>query len=256
MTGPNAFIDLNADLGEGGDQDAELMQVISSCNVACGGHAGDADSMARTIELAIRNGVAVGAHPSYPDRDGFGRAQVSLDDDALYESLKSQVETLLDIAGDLGARLVHVKPHGALYNNAADDAGLADIVARVASELPGDVYLVGLPGSELECAAAGNDLDFVAEGFVDRAYRTDGRLVSRRETGAVFDNVEQMVRQALSLATTGKVTTTAGTVIPARADTLCVHGDTPGAVAAARAIRAALETASVTIRNAGSRDRT
>ena len=238
-------IDLNADLGEGGDFDTELMRVVSSCNIACGGHAGDADSMARTVQLAIASGVAVGAHPSYPDRAEFGRRSLPLGRDELYESLTSQVESLLDIAGELGARVRHLKPHGALYNDAAGDASLADIVARVAAELPGDVFLVGPPGSELECAAAGNDLVFIAEAFVDRAYRPDGRLAPRSEQGAVYADVERMVAQALSLASSNAVTTADGTVVSVAARTFCIHGDTPGAIAMARAVRAGLEVASV-----------
>lgn len=244
-------IDLNADLGEGGDFDTELMRVVSSCNIACGGHAGDADSMARTVQLAIASGVAVGAHPSYPDRAEFGRRSLPLGRDELYESLTSQVESLLDIAGELGARVRHLKPHGALYNDAAGDASLADIVARVAAELPGDVFLVGPPGSELECAAAGNDLVFIAEAFVDRAYRPDGRLAPRSEQGAVYADVERMVAQALSLASSNEVTTADGTVVSVAARTFCIHGDTPGAAVAARSIRNALEANGIAIQSIG-----
>lgn len=252
MTDVKASIDLNADLGEGGTCDAELLRIVSSCNIACGGHAGDADSMARTVQLAIANGVAVGAHPSYPDRESFGRRSVSLSSDELYESLAAQAESLLDIAGELGARIRHLKPHGALYNDAARDAALADVVARVASELPGDVCLVGPPGSELERAAAGNDLAFVAEAFVDRAYRADGGLVSRHEPGAVYADVDQMVAQALALATGKEIATSGGTMIAVPASTLCVHGDTPGAAQAAQAIRDALESGGIAIRSFGS----
>ncbi|MFQ5610252.1 MAG: LamB/YcsF family protein, partial [Woeseiaceae bacterium] len=136
-------IDLNADLGEGDVFDDELLQVVSSCNVACGGHTGDADSMMRTVRTAIANGVAVGAHPAYPDRDGFGRVSGFLRGDELYESLSQQVTNLADIVAELGARLTHVKAHGALYNDAVRDAELADVIARVASEAAGDPALVG-----------------------------------------------------------------------------------------------------------------
>lgn len=241
-------IDLNADLGEGGAYDADLMGVVSSCNVACGGHAGEAASMARTVRLAIENGVSVGAHPSYPDREGFGRRSLSIGLDDLYDSLTMQAESLLDIAGELGASVRHLKPHGALYNDAARDAALADIVARTAAELPGDVCLVGPPGSELECAAAGNDLVFIAEAFVDRAYRPDGGLVSRDEDGAVHTDVDRMIAQALLLAIHQAVDTAGGRRIHVPARTLCVHGDTPGAAEAARAIRKALEAQGVEIR--------
>lgn len=241
-------IDLNADLGEGSAYDADLMRVVSSCNIACGGHAGDAASMAATVRLAIENGVVVGAHPSYPDREGFGRTSLPISSDDLYESLTTQAESLLDIAGELGARVRHLKPHGALYNDAARNAELADVVARTAAELPGDVCLVGPPGSELECAAAGNDVVFIAEAFVDRAYRPDGGLVSRGEDGAVYTDIDRMIAQALSLAMHSAVDTAGGFRIHVPARTLCVHGDTPGAAEAAGAIRHALEAQGIEIR--------
>ena len=132
-----AAIDLNSDLGEGDPYDEELLGIVSSCNVACGGHAGDQASMARTVLVAIENGVSVGAHPGYPDREGFGRESRFLTGDALYQSLSGQVEALADIAAELGTRLTHVKPHGALYNDAVSDSELSDIIARVTSEAPG-----------------------------------------------------------------------------------------------------------------------
>ena len=251
MTVANVCIDLNADLGEGGEYDAELLQVVSSCNIACGGHAGGAESMARTVRLAIGNGVAVGAHPSYPDRDGFGRRSSSLGNDALYESLAAQAEALLDVAGSHGARVVQLKPHGALYNDAAQDAGRADVIARVASEMPGDLCLFGPPGSELERAAADTSVAFVAEAFVDRAYRADGRLVARGQPAAVHEDVGRMVAQALSLATRNEVATPDGAIVRIPARTLCVHGDTPEAAEAARTIRRALEESGVVIASAG-----
>ncbi|NNC77913.1 MAG: 5-oxoprolinase subunit PxpA [Woeseiaceae bacterium] len=241
-------IDLNADLGEGGAFDAELMQCISSCNIACGGHAGDSDSMAATIALALTNGVAVGAHPSYNDREGFGRQSGFQQGNDLYMALFRQCESLADIAAALGAPITHLKPHGALYNDAAKDAALADIVARVTLEMPGICSLVGLPGSELQQAARRHGLDFIGEGFVDRAYDGTGALVSRTQAGAVYEDVDQMIAQALSLAIKREVTAFNGSNITASVDTLCIHGDTPGAGAAAKAIRLALEVAGVSIR--------
>lgn len=244
-------IDLNADLGEGDDCDAELMQVISSCNVACGGHAGDADSIAKTVALALTCNVAVGAHPSYADRDGFGRRAEFQSGDELYEALSAQVGVFADIAASLGVRVMHLKPHGALYNDAAHDAGRAEIVARVTQELRGSCCLVGPPGSALEHAASRSGLPYVREGFVDRAYDKNGALVSRTMAGAVYNKIEPMIAQALSLVLEHAVTAVDGSRIASMVDTLCIHGDTPGAGVAARAVRAALEKKDVDIRSPG-----
>jgi UPF0271 protein len=240
-------IDLNADLGEGDACDEELLQIVSSCNVACGGHAGDADTMAITIAAAIGNGVCVGAHPAYPDREGFGRRSGFLSGDALYTSLADQVTDLADIAAELGAPLTHIKPHGALYNDAIADSALADVIARVTAETPGSPALVGMAGTELQYAAKRHGLRFVAEAFVDRAYEPDGTLVPRSEPAAVFTVLSVITTQAVRLATQGRVTARNGDVIEVAADTLCIHGDTPGAAAAARAVRHVLESHGVAI---------
>jgi len=243
-----ACIDLNADIGEGYPWDDELLTIVSSCNIACGGHAGDAATMAATVRAALGNGVAVGAHPGYPDREGFGRASGFLDGDALYDSLVEQVTALDGIAADLGARLAHVKPHGALYNDAVHRRDLADIVARVTAEAPGAPAFMGMAGTELERAAERHGLAFIAEGFVDRAYEPDGTLVSRREPGAVHGELAVVTTQALRIASAGEVTARNGAVIAVRADTLCIHGDTQGAASVARAVRDVLENQGVEIR--------
>lgn len=243
-----ASIDLNSDLGEGDPYDEELLQIVSSCNIACGGHAGDAQSMATTVRTAIANGVAVGAHPSYPDLDGFGRKSGFLDGDALYESLSGQVTALADIAAQLGARLAHIKAHGALYNDAIANSELADVIARVTAETPGSPALVGMANTELEHAAERHGLRFVAEAFIDRAYEADGTLVSRSEPGAVHAELSVITTQAVSLAKGGRVTSRNGDVIDVLADTLCIHGDTPGAAEKARAVRDVLENRGVDIR--------
>lgn len=240
-------IDLNADLGEGDPYDEELLKIVSSCNVACGGHAGDQESMAATVRAAMTNGVCVGAHPGYPDRKGFGRASGYLAGDALYETLTEQVTTLADIAAQLGARLTHVKPHGALYNDAIADAELADIVARVIGELHGELAFVGMAKTELQRAAERHGLTFIAEAFVDRAYEADGTLVSRSEPGAVHRELSAITTQAVGLAKDGRVTARNGEVIEVPADTLCIHGDTPGAAQAARAVRDVLESHGIEI---------
>jgi len=241
-------IDLNADLGEGDAYDAELLEIVSSCNVACGGHTGDAESMAATVAAAIRNGVAVGAHPGYPDPEGFGRESGFLAGDALYESLTQQVAALADIAAELGTRMTHVKPHGALYNDSVGNGHLAGIIARVTAEAHGTVSLVGMAGTEMQRAAERHRLQFVAEGFIDRAYEPDGTLVSRKKPGAVHADFSVAVAQALSLASEGRVSAINGDVIPVVVDTLCIHGDTPGAADAARRVRDALEANGIEIR--------
>lgn len=230
-------IDLNADLGEGDPYDAELLKIVSSCNIACGGHAGDEVSMRVTIASAIANGVAIGAHPSYPDRDGFGRRGGYLAGDELRTSLIRQIRALIAVAAKLGATPAHVKPHGALYNDAVNNRELADVIANAVFETMPGAALVGLPNSELQNAAEHGALKFVAEGFVDRAYRGDGQLVPRSVPGAVHDSLELVLPQAVSLV--GKV------------DTLCIHGDTPGAADVAKAVREELEKLGVTIRAVG-----
>jgi UPF0271 protein len=217
-------------------------------SIACGGHAGDAETMAQTVRDALANGVAVGAHPGYPDRAGFGRESEFMRGDDLYESLTGQVTALGDIAAELGARLVHVKPHGALYNDAIRDAALADVIARVTAEAPAAPALMGMAGTELERAAKRHGLRFVAEAFIDRAYEPDGTLVSRKEPGAVHEDMNVATTQAVRLATEGRVTSRSGEEVEVRADTLCIHGDTPGAAEKARAVRDVLESHGVDIR--------
>lgn len=243
-----ATIDLNSDIGEGAPCDEELLRIVSSANIACGGHAGDADTIAQTVRSAIANGVAVGAHPGYPDREGFGRESGFMKGDALYESLTEQVTVLADAAAQMGARLAHVKPHGALYNDAVKDSDLADIIARVTAEAPGEPAFVGMAGTEMENAAERHGLAFIAEAFVDRAYEADGTLVSRKEPGAVHENMAVATTQAVRLAEDGCATARNGDEVRVRADTLCIHGDTPGAAEKARAVRDVLESHGVEIR--------
>ncbi|NCF23393.1 MAG: 5-oxoprolinase subunit PxpA [Gammaproteobacteria bacterium] len=241
-------IDLNADLGEGDAYDAELLQVVSSCNIACGGHAGDTASIAATMREAMANGVSVGAHPSYPDREGFGRRSRFIAGEPLREALRTQLERFGEVADELGATITHVKPHGALYTDAVVDPKLADVIASAVADLPGKPLLVGQADTELETAARAHGLGFVAEAFVDRAYQPNGQLVPRSEPGAVHGDVSSIQHQAVRLARDGEVTARDGSTVSVRADTLCIHGDTPGAAAAARAVREALEKEGVDIR--------
>jgi UPF0271 protein len=241
-------IDLNADLGEGDACDVDLFEVISSCNIACGGHAGDASSMQTTVTGALASDVVIGAHPSYPDRQGFGRLARFLTGEALFESLAEQLRALAEVCARKGARICHVKPHGALYNDAADDPDLAAIIIRSINELPGSQSLVGPPESELSRAAQSAGLAFVSEAFVDRAYLNNGRLVPRSDAAAVHTNLDMMASQAVSIAVERKVQSLDGENIPVVADTLCVHGDTPRAAEAARHVRDALQKKGVRIR--------
>jgi len=230
-------IDLNADLGEGDAFDEELLGIVSSCNVACGGHAGDTASMRATVASAIKNGVSIGAHPSYPDQEGFGRRSGFMSGDALRESLQAQIEALVSIATEQGATISHVKPHGALYNDAVNDSELADLIAMAILATVPDASFVGLPNSELQKAAATSGLEFIGEGFIDRAYQDDGQLVPRSQPGAVHDSLELVLPQAISLVD--------------KVDTLCIHGDTLGAADVAKAVRDALEQKGVLIRALG-----
>ena len=200
-----ASIDLNADLGEGDLHDAALLSIVSSCNVACGGHAGDRASIESTLREANANGVSAGAHPSYPDREGFGRRSGFISGAQLSAALTEQLDLFLDVAGKLDMAVGHVKPHGALYTDAVRDRELADCIAKAITALPGPPALVGQPGTELENAAHDHGLRFLAEGFVDRAYQPDGQLVPRSEAGAVHADIERITEQAVSLAVEGTV---------------------------------------------------
>ena len=233
-------IDLNADLGEGCGNDAALMTVVSSCNIACGGHAGDAESMRTALQLAKAHGVAAGAHPSFPDRENFGRTPSPLRGAALEQALAEQASALVALAAEEGVTLTHLKPHGALYNMAARDAWLAASVVSVLQTVLPEASLFGPPDSDLQRAAAAAGVRFVAEGFADRAYEADGQLRDRKLQGAVIHDPKDQTRQALSIAMHGQVTTYDGDSLALPVQTLCVHGDTPEAYAAAQAIRAAM----------------
>ena len=234
-------LDLNADLGEGCAFDAELMSVVTSCNIACGGHAGDATSMRTALQQAAENGVAAGAHPSFPDRENFGRVRMALAGRDLEAALRVQVNTLRKLADKMTVRLTHLKPHGSLYNMAANDAGLANSIVRVLIDtLPG-AALFGPPGSHLQSVAETHAIHYVAEGFADRAYESDGTLRDRKLDGAILHTPNEQTEQAIRIATKRQVQTYDGTSIALHVQTLCVHGDTPTALTAARNIRSTLE---------------
>jgi len=235
---------LNADVGElPGDEgralDRAILDVVTRCSIACGGHAGDDDTMTATIRAADARGVRIGAHPSYPDREGFGRSRIDISDADLELSLLSQVRRLKSIARERGAAVGHLKPHGSLYNDAAKDRALADMVAGVCVRTDIDT-LIGPAGSQLQAAADAAGLTFVAEAFADRSYEADGSLTPRSMPGAVITDEAGQLAQVLRLIDTGAVTARTGENVPVAAQTICLHGDTPGAARAAFALKQAL----------------
>lgn len=245
-------LDLNSDLGESfgawrlGDDEA-MLQVVTSANVACGFHAGDAVTARRTARLAARHGVAVGAHVGYRDLAGFGRRFVDVDAATLTDETLYQIGALRALAAAEGVRVSYVKPHGALYNRIVHDEVQAAAVIDGIVAAGDDLAVMGLPGSRVLQLAAGRGLRVLREAFADRAYRADGTLVPRFEPGAVLHDAEAIAARVVGLATTGTVTAITGERIEIAADSVCVHGDTPGAVAIARAVRAALDRAGVDV---------
>lgn len=245
-------IDLNSDLGEGygawqmGD-DAAMLDIVSSANVACGFHAGDPRGLMATLEQAAARGVAVGAHVSYPDRLGFGRRNMDVAPDDLRADVIYQIGALQGLARAAGTRVTYVKPHGALYNTIAQDAGQGDAVIAAIRAIDPDLVLMGLAGAPILDRARAAGLRVVAEAFADRAYTPEGALVSRRQAGAVLHDPETVAARMVQLATTGVIQAVDGSDLHLQADSICVHGDSPGAVRMAAQIRRALLARGVTI---------
>lgn len=239
-------IDLNADLGEGMD-DGAILPFITSANIACGMHAGDPDTMQRTVALALARGVQLGAHPGFPDRKNFGRVPVEMSLATIRNLVLYQIAALDGFARARGSALSHVKPHGALYNQAANDLDLALAIADGVRDFSRDLILVGLAGSKLIQAGKDRGLDVAAEAFADRRYLPNGMLVLRSRPGAVLSDPEEAAGQAIQIAREGNVTAEDGSRISLRADTLCLHGDTPGASLIAQAIRSRLESGGIRI---------
>ncbi len=247
-------IDLNCDMGESFGvytlgADNQIMPYITSANIAAGLHAGDPQVIDKTVALAVGRGVAVGAHPGFPDLVGFGRRNMSCTPDEVEATVLYQVAVVAGFAQAHGAALRHVKPHGALYNMAAQDANLAGAIARGVARFDRRLVLVGLSGSRaMQQAAQENSLRYAAEAFADRAYNPDGTLVSRRLPGAVHDDPARVAAQAVLLATEGVVIAQNGGRVPVAVETICLHGDSPTAAANAWAVRQALEGAGVEVR--------
>lgn len=239
-------IDLNADLGEGSAHEETVMAVVSSANIACGGHAGDAGTMRDSLRLAARFGVAAGAHPGFPDREGFGRRELHFPPDEVRAFVREQIEALKAVAAREGVPLRHVKPHGMLYNMAVRDAALARAVAQAAADSGIGVYF-GLAGSgEMLREARAAGLREIGEGFADRGYAPDGSLWPRGQTGALLP-FETAVAQGVRIAREGLTTAVTGEEVAVPARTLCLHGDGAEAAELARTLRAALEAAGLRV---------
>jgi UPF0271 protein len=244
-------IDLNADVGEAVGQDPALMPHITSANVACGIHAGDPAVMRETVILAREHGVAVGAHPSFPDREAFGRRDLQLPPRQIEDMVVSQIEALAAIAASEGVRLQHVKPHGALFNVAVHDRSVADAIARATASVDQALILFGLPASQLLAAGRAAGLQTACEAFADRAYRPDGTLVPRTQPGAVIEDAAEVLSRVAAIALDRAVIAIDGTRVPITVDTICVHGDTPGAADLAARIRAALAANGIDVKSIG-----
>ena len=238
-------VDLNCDLGEGAGHDAELMPLITSANIACGAHAGNLETMIETVELAVKQRVMIGAHPGYFDLDNFGRIERTVTPQEAGRLVLMQIEQLFEVAGP---KLRHVKLHGALYNQVSRDAHLAEGVVSDLARMWPDLILYALAGSHLARAASARGLRVAEEAFADRTYRADGSLTPRSEPGALITDEAAAIAQVLSMVQRGVVRATDGTEVPVTAETICVHGDRPGAVAFAQRLRKELTAAGVAVR--------
>lgn len=250
-------IDLNADLGEADNagwarNEAEMLRYITSANIACGGHAGTEKSMRHMVRGAKEHGVVIGAHPSYPDKVHFGRKSMTLGEDITTDDLKmsllEQITTLAEIAAQEETFISYVKPHGALYNDAVKDTEKADLIADVIATIDPKLIFMGGPNSEMGAAAKRHKLKFIAEGFIDRRYTDDGHLQSRGIDGAVIKSQKARLIQAKKLVTLQSVTTASGKELPLMVKTLCLHGDSAGAVETAKLTRREIEGVGIKIK--------
>ncbi len=231
------MIDINCDMGEGISNDEAIMPYINSANIACGYHAGDAEIMWRTAELAVKNNVAIGAHPSFPDRENFGRTEMDLPMTEIYELVIRQLVLLNDVASSFDVKLNHVKPHGALYNMSARDPLLAETIAQAIKDFDDQLILYGLSNSHSTIAAKNIGLKAMNEVFADRTYQDDGSLTPRGQTNALIEDEAKMKLQVIQMVNDRSVTSVNGKKIPLMADTICIHGDGMNAVVYAKAIR-------------------
>jgi 5-oxoprolinase (ATP-hydrolysing) subunit A len=243
----NLSVDLNADLGEGSGHDGELFELISSANIATGFHAGDSDTMHAAISAARNHGVAVGAHPSFFDRENFGRKELTISNEEVFDTVAYQLGIFQALASALDVRPNHVKPHGALYNMAVRDAKLADAIARAIESVDRKLILFAPDKSDLARAGQAHGLRVAREIFADRNYLDDGWLVSRTRADALLHDPKEAAQRVLRMLREGKVRSVGGRDVAVRGETICVHGDTPGAVEFARELRRQLEAEGVKI---------
>lgn len=242
--------DLNCDLGEGTGNDAAIMPFISSANIACGYHAGDEATMKEVVDLCIKNNVAIGAHPSYPDKENFGRVDLldtTLKQEDLFDVIVTQVKALQVICKDAGATLHHVKPHGALYNRAAWDIEVSNIICNAIKYVDENLILYGLSGSQMQATAAVQGIPFCNEVFADRTYQKDGSLTPRTAKNALIETENEAQQQVLQMVLQGTVHTATGNTIAIAAETICIHGDGKHAVAFAKSIYEVLKKYDITI---------
>ncbi|HGM6859508.1 TPA: 5-oxoprolinase subunit PxpA [Serratia rubidaea] len=241
------IVDLNADLGEGGVNDQALLQLVSSANIACGFHAGDAQTMRQSVRWALQYGVAIGAHPSFPDRENFGRTRMQLPAETVYAQVVYQLGALAAIARAEGGAMTHVKPHGMLYNQAAVEPALADAIARAVKDVDPALRLVGLAGSELIRAGERLGLATRQEAFADRGYLADGTLVPRGQSGALIEDDQQALQQTLEMVRHHRVRSIDGKWAAVQAETVCLHGDGEHALAYARKLRASFAEQGISV---------
>jgi 5-oxoprolinase (ATP-hydrolysing) subunit A len=240
-------IDLNADLAEDMGDDAAMLSVVTSANLCCGAHAGGPETLRTAMLAAKARGVVIGAHPGYADRANFGRLVVPMTMAAITEMVAWQVGETLEIAAQLGVQVVYVKPHGALYNLAAEEPEVAAAIATGVAAVDRDLVLLGLAGSVMLAAGKAAGLPVAAEAFADRAYLPNGRLMPRGQPGAVLHDAEAVAQRAVEMVLEGAVSAADGSRVPLAFDSLCLHGDTPGAVAMAKAVRAGLQAQGVVL---------
>lgn len=242
-------LDLNADLGEGIGDDASMLDIVSSASIACGGHAGDEESMRMALRAAALRGVAVGVHPSFPDRENFGRKRMVLPPEQLDAALRGQITRLLDIADDERVPVHYVKLHGALANMAAEESAIAMVAFAAAKGLQDDLAILAIDNSAQVTVAETLGFPVVREAYADRGYQPNGLLVPRSEPGAVLHDAAAIAERAVRLAQAGEIVAIDGSIIGTKARSLCIHGDAPDAVSIARAVRNALEAAGVEVKS-------
>ena len=247
-------MDLNADLGEYQTEhqyltESQILGYISSCNIACGGHAGSEETMQKMILACKQKGVAVGAHPSYPDREGFGRRRITIDSSSLKESVIKQLRSFLFVSDALNVPMSHVKAHGRLYNDAAKDKNLANLLVSAIKEIDPGVSIIGPPNSILAEVARNSGLNFIAEAFLDRRYKDDGSLVDRDSAGAILGSLTERCEQARNIVCNQRVETDSNNFIEIEAKTLCLHGDSLDALETAQMVRSLLENENVVVKS-------